>query len=274
MMDERKLSISISRKINLGQYESAEVFISLSGIPAFATEETIREMIGTGELAFHLVHGELINRVAEAIRSNTPIQRDRHGRPREETKQRQLNMSAFDAVDTTAEAKDEDPFSEDKSAPDQRFEKPVPKASSAISVSTAQEGPAKSDVPATPTDEFDPENWRDAPIPSADEVTPAGQYLSAFGLAVFCPENDVSFRLQASEPQIKALNTGLSAAGYKGQARHPATLAVLREMNVAPAGLTSLKELSKGEASLAIEWFKKAAPSHLHSLKEHLCSVK
>lgn len=47
------LSMSLSRKVNLGNYEAADVFLSVSGISNSTTAEQIDELLaGAGQLAY------------------------------------------------------------------------------------------------------------------------------------------------------------------------------------------------------------------------------
>lgn len=51
--DPLTLTASISRKVNLGNYESAEVFVSLSGLTRDTTEAEVDEMLaGPGAIAW------------------------------------------------------------------------------------------------------------------------------------------------------------------------------------------------------------------------------
>lgn len=65
MSDQPTISISLSRKVNLGNYESADVFISCSGVPEGASEEDIRKLLDTGNLAYKVIREELAGKVAE-----------------------------------------------------------------------------------------------------------------------------------------------------------------------------------------------------------------
>lgn len=64
-----KVSVSATQKINLGNYESADVFFSLSNIPSGATEEQIEAALETGEMAFKYVKNE-VGKQAGIVRLN------------------------------------------------------------------------------------------------------------------------------------------------------------------------------------------------------------
>ncbi len=67
--DVIKVSVSVSQKVNLGNYETADVFTALSNIPAGATEGEIEAALETGELVFNYVKAVISSRVEE-IRHN------------------------------------------------------------------------------------------------------------------------------------------------------------------------------------------------------------
>ena len=66
-MDEQKptVSVSVAMKVNLGNYESADAFISVSGLEAGATEAQIEELLDTGRLAWSMLTTRLGAKVAE-----------------------------------------------------------------------------------------------------------------------------------------------------------------------------------------------------------------
>lgn len=60
------LSVSVSRKINLGNYESADVFLSVSGVTAQTTEAEVDELLATtGKLAYSKIAAQVNARVGE-----------------------------------------------------------------------------------------------------------------------------------------------------------------------------------------------------------------
>lgn len=66
MSDEgMTLSVSYTRKINLGNYESADVFFAVSGIPVGATGDEIADALVTGELAYEQVKAAVAARAQE-----------------------------------------------------------------------------------------------------------------------------------------------------------------------------------------------------------------
>ena len=62
---EPTVSVSVSMKVNLGNYESADAFVSVSGLPAGATTEQIEELLDTGKLAWSLITARLGDKVRE-----------------------------------------------------------------------------------------------------------------------------------------------------------------------------------------------------------------
>lgn len=57
--DEIKLSMSVDFKVNLGNYESASVFVCLSGVPVGATEEDIEYAMDTAGLAWDVIRDKV-----------------------------------------------------------------------------------------------------------------------------------------------------------------------------------------------------------------------
>lgn len=72
VMDENttvplSISLSVSRKVNLGNYESADAFVSISGVTAETTEEEMDALIaGNGALAFAKIASALKEKVKAA----------------------------------------------------------------------------------------------------------------------------------------------------------------------------------------------------------------
>ena len=59
------VAVSVAMKINLGNYESADAFISLSGLEAGATAAEIDELLDTGKLAWVQMSARLQEKVSE-----------------------------------------------------------------------------------------------------------------------------------------------------------------------------------------------------------------
>ncbi len=69
MSDEEglRVSVSVSHKVNLGNYSSADMFLAVSNIEVGATEADIQEAIDTGEVAFVLLEKAISNKVRELL---------------------------------------------------------------------------------------------------------------------------------------------------------------------------------------------------------------
>ena len=67
MTDEQGMTLSVSytRKVNLGNYESADVFFAVSAIPVGASDEEIASALVTGELAYEQVKRAVAMRASE-----------------------------------------------------------------------------------------------------------------------------------------------------------------------------------------------------------------
>jgi hypothetical protein len=57
---EPTISVSMSRKLNLGNYESADCFVSISGVRAGMTDADLAPLMATGKIAWEAVRAELI----------------------------------------------------------------------------------------------------------------------------------------------------------------------------------------------------------------------
>ena len=63
MTDEPTITVSMSRKLNLGNYESADVFVSISGIKAGATPEDIAPLLVSGKFGWDLAREALVEQI-------------------------------------------------------------------------------------------------------------------------------------------------------------------------------------------------------------------
>ncbi len=62
---EPSVSVSIDRKLNLGNYESVGLFVALSGVPVGASDELIDEMLDTGRKVYDKLRVRLGDLVTE-----------------------------------------------------------------------------------------------------------------------------------------------------------------------------------------------------------------
>lgn len=63
-MDELTLSVSLSRKINLGNYESADVFVSVSGATSATSADEVQALL-SNKVVWDALKVELAAKVAE-----------------------------------------------------------------------------------------------------------------------------------------------------------------------------------------------------------------
>lgn len=62
---ETTITVSLARKINLGNYESADAFVSVSNLRVGATQEEINEILSVGELAWPLLEARIAHEIIE-----------------------------------------------------------------------------------------------------------------------------------------------------------------------------------------------------------------
>lgn len=62
---EPTITVSLARKINLGNYESADAFVSVSGLKVGATPDEINEILAVGKLAWPLLESRLAFEIEE-----------------------------------------------------------------------------------------------------------------------------------------------------------------------------------------------------------------
>lgn len=62
-----RICMSVSRKVNLGNYESGDVFLSLSDVPVGATSEQVEAALQTSKIVWDVLRAE-VNKKAVALR--------------------------------------------------------------------------------------------------------------------------------------------------------------------------------------------------------------
>lgn len=65
MNEQPTVSVSVAMKVNLGNYESADAFLSVSGLEAGTPSSAIEELLDTGQLAWSILSRRLDAKVNE-----------------------------------------------------------------------------------------------------------------------------------------------------------------------------------------------------------------
>lgn len=55
-----RVSVSVERKVNLGNYESVGIFTSLSNVPVGSTEDDILEALSTGDDVYQAIRKQIV----------------------------------------------------------------------------------------------------------------------------------------------------------------------------------------------------------------------
>lgn len=58
-------TVSLSQKVNLGNYESADLFMSISGVSVSTTPEEIEEVLDAGRIAYDKMRVRMASKVQE-----------------------------------------------------------------------------------------------------------------------------------------------------------------------------------------------------------------
>lgn len=63
---EPTISVSITRKINIGNFESIDIFVSLNSLEIGSTDETIQMLLdGVGERMYEAIRQRIVEKTAE-----------------------------------------------------------------------------------------------------------------------------------------------------------------------------------------------------------------
>lgn len=60
-----KIAISVTRKINLGNYESVDIYVALSDVTTETTPEEIEEALDAGEVVYGAITRRIVQKTAE-----------------------------------------------------------------------------------------------------------------------------------------------------------------------------------------------------------------
>lgn len=66
-----RVSISIGRKINIGNYESVDIFYSLNNIPASIEPLDLESLMETGDACYQFLRRKIVERTAELRTSSS-----------------------------------------------------------------------------------------------------------------------------------------------------------------------------------------------------------
>lgn len=209
---------AVTRKFNLGNWESKEITIGVSQVPLHATDAMVASMLQTA------------NRVVGAIEAHIDAEFN-HRNPR-----------AFDGEPIAVQIQ------------------PEPEIGGKV---YAWEEPALNRIP--------------------DESEVAINTVSVFGVDVTIPPAELLLEpIEQTDAnggqgrQMKYLNTALTSAGFVDGDRHWASLAIIQAAfgGVARTKLTSLKELTKGEAHVVADFFMSAGEHEISQLRTATSAIK
>ena len=127
------------------------------------------------------------------------------------------------------------------------------------------------------------EAW-DPPAPSIpDESQVTVPHVSVFGVDVTIPPAELLMQpIEATAPdggqgrQLRALNASLTEAGFKEGDRHWASLAIIQAAfgGIARVKVTSLKDLTKGEAHVILDFLMGADAAAISELGRKASALK
>jgi len=63
--DTRRVAVSATRKLNLGNYESVDIFFAISGLEVGVTDEEIEDCLEVGERAYEAIRKKIIAKTGE-----------------------------------------------------------------------------------------------------------------------------------------------------------------------------------------------------------------
>jgi hypothetical protein len=124
------------------------------------------------------------------------------------------------------------------------------------------------------------ERLTESPVPAAETVDTGTRW--AFLTAVRLPADETAFetpitRVNADGTgggQLKAINTSLSAIGYKDADRFAAINTLLEAFTSEDPGITSTNDLTRADAHMILEWIERADDEALAALEDAVAARK
>lgn len=257
MMDEPKIHVGFTAKnIRMVDGVVGDLTINLSGIPATSSTGLLQCMTGQARSAIEHIVGEIESRVGCAAPTATP------------EAPVAFNLGAFAPGTPETAAPTEAPTAPTTITPTEGVHidadpetgevcaTPDPTSLQKLEVETI---PADDDVPGGRnvlgiSIKFPPATWHNEPLTTRDEDGGQGG-------------------------QLRALNAGLTNAGYGGKLRHAAAMELLTAYGpvtgevAVRSSVDSLNDLTKAEASILLDWLSKT-PQKPEALTQLAKAVK
>lgn len=259
MSDEHKVHSGYVRRFKTPDGGHAELTMNCSGIAPTDSDDMIRIMVGRGQVALELMMDEVERKASDILSSVAPLSRQAPRVTATPVAQSQPKLNA-------------NAFSPAPPEPTGTIVKPEP-APIAQAVQAINDGATKSFDSNTHT--HDPFETDKQFIPYSSEVSIGS---TAFGIQINWPPVDwtgypiTEINADGTKGgQMLALNAGLTAINCGKGDRHTACEEILRAYGPIHSlhlreAVGSLRELTKAEASVCLEWIANAEQQHIQQL--------